>query len=137
MLIVDGGKGQLNAVVEVLAERGVEDVPAIGLAKKNEEVFLPGRSKPVLLPRDSEALYLLQRVRDEAHRFAIGYHRRLREKKGLTSILDEIPGIGPKRRQALLKHFGSVDAIRVASIEELAEVQGMSRGVAERVKEYL
>jgi excinuclease ABC subunit C len=137
LLIVDGGKGQLNAAVEVLAERSVEDVPAIGLAKKNEEVFLPGRSKPVVLPRDSEALYLLQRVRDEAHRFAIGYHRRLREKKGLTSVLDEIPGIGPKRRQALLKHFGSVEAIRVASVEELAAVQSMSRGVAKQVKEYL
>ncbi len=137
LLIVDGGKGQLNAALEVLTELGVEEVPTIGLAKQQEEVFLSGRSKPLLLPRDSEGLYLLQRIRDEAHRFAIQYHRKLRKKKGLTSALDEIPGIGPKRRQALLKHFGSVDAIREASVEELAVVPGMNWEVAARVKEQL
>jgi len=137
LVIVDGGKGQLNAALEAMAESGVEHIPAIGLAKKREEVFLPGRSKPVLLPRDSEGLYLLQRVRDEAHRFAITYHRRLRKKKGLASALDEIPGIGPRRRQALLKHFGSLDAIREASVEELAAVKSMNQEVAERVKERL
>ncbi len=137
LLVVDGGKGQLNAAREVMAELSVEYIPAIGLAKQREEVFVPGRSDPTLLPRDSEALYLLQRVRDEAHRFAIGYHRRLRERSGLTSSLDEIPGIGPRRRQALLKHFGSLEAIREASIEELAAVQGMNREAAERVKEQL
>jgi excinuclease ABC subunit C len=137
LLIVDGGKGQLNAALKVMAELGVDHIPAIGLAKQREEVFVPGRSKPILLPRDSEALYLLQRVRDEAHRFAITYHRRLRQGKGLSSALDDVPGIGPKRRQALLRHFGSVEAIREASVEELVTVKGMSRDVAERVKEQL
>jgi excinuclease ABC subunit C len=137
LLIVDGGKGQLNAALEVMTESGVEDVPVIGLAKQREEVFLAGRSKPILLPRDSQGLYLLQRIRDEAHRFAIQYHRKLRKKKGMTSALDAIPGIGPKRRQALLKRFGSVDAIREASVEELAAVPGMNWEVAARVKEVL
>ena len=138
LIIVDGGKGQLNAALEVLEEHGLKDeVPAAGLAKKQEEVFLPGRSQPLVLPRDSQGLYLLQRVRDEAHRFAIGYHRQLRAKKTLTSILEEIPGIGPKRRQALLKHFGSIETIRQASIEELAAVKGMTRKAAEMVRENL
>ncbi len=137
LLVVDGGKGQLNAAREVMAELGAEHVPAIGLAKQHEEIFVPGRSEPILLPRDSEALYLLQRVRDEAHRFAIGYHRRLRQRIGLASQLDEIPGIGPKRRQALLKHFGSLEAIREASVEKLTAVKGMNRKAAERVKEQL
>jgi excinuclease ABC subunit C len=137
LLIVDGGKGQLNAAREVMVELGVDHIPAIGLAKQREEVIMAGRRRPTLLPRDSEGLYLLQRVRDEAHRFAIQYHRRLRQRKGLTSALDEIPGIGPKRRQALLKHFGSLQAIGEASVEELAAVVGMNRAVAERVKEHL
>jgi excinuclease ABC subunit C len=137
LLIVDGGKGQLNGALEVMAGLGVDHVPAIGLAKQREEIFVPGRSKPILLPRDSEALYLLQRVRDEAHRFAISYHRRLRGRKGLTSALDRVPGIGPQRRQALLKHFGSVEAVREASVEELAAVKSMNRDMAERVKEQL
>ncbi len=137
LLIVDGGKGQLNAAREVMAELGVEDVPTVGLAKQREEIFLPGRVKPLMLPRDSQGLYLLQRIRDEAHRFAIQYHRKLRKKKGLTSALDAVPGIGPKRRQALLKHFGSLDAIREASVEELAALPGMNWEVAARVKEVL
>ena len=143
LIIVDGGKGQLNAALEVLEEHGLKDeVPAIGLAKKQEEIFLsedfrPGRSEPLVLPRDSQGLYLLQRVRDEAHRFAIGYHRQLRAKKSLASILEEIPGIGPRRRQALLKHFGSIEAIRQASVEELAAVKGMTRKAAEAVRENL
>lgn len=137
LLIVDGGKGQLNAALEVMREMGVDHIPAIGLAKQHEEVFVPGRSSPVLLPRDSEALYLLQRVRDEAHRFAIGYHRKLRQRTGLRSRLDDIPGIGARRRQALLKRFGSLQAIRDASLEELAAVDGMSRAAAKRVKERL
>jgi len=137
LVIVDGGKGQLHAALEVMGEMGVGHIPAIGLAKQREEVFVPGRSDPILLPRDSEALYLLQRVRDEAHRFAIGYHRRLRERSGLASTLDQIPGVGPKRRQALLKHFGSLEAIREASVEELAAVKGMTREAAERIKEQL
>ncbi|MBC7260876.1 MAG: excinuclease ABC subunit C [Chloroflexi bacterium] len=137
LVIVDGGKGQLSAALEVMSEMGVAHIPAISLAKQREEVFVPGHPDPILLPRDSEALYLLQRVRDEAHRFAIGYHRRLREQKGLASTLDEIPGVGPKRRQALLKHFGSLEAIREASVEELAAVKGMTREAAERIKERL
>jgi excinuclease ABC subunit C len=137
LVIVDGGKGQLSAAREVMAQAGVADIPTIGLAKQREEVFVPERAQPILLPRDSEALYLLQRVRDEAHRFAIGYHRRLREKKGLSSALDEVPGIGSKRRKALLKHFGSLQAIREASVEELAAVAGMTRETAEKVKEQL
>jgi excinuclease ABC subunit C len=138
LIVIDGGKGQLNAALEVLEEVGLKDgVPALGLAKKQEEIFLPGRPEPLLLPRDSQGLYLLQRIRDEAHRFAIGYHRKLRAKKSLASILEEVPGIGPKRRQALLKHFGSIDAIRQASVEELAVVKGMTRKAAEAVRENL
>jgi excinuclease ABC subunit C len=138
LIIVDGGKGQLNAALEILEEAGLKsEVPAIGLAKKQEEVFLPDRSEPLVLPRDSQGLYLLQRIRDEAHRFAVGYHRKLRTKKTLTSILEDIPGIGPKRRQALLKHFGSIEAIRQASVEEMAAVKGMTRKAAEMVKENL
>jgi excinuclease ABC subunit C len=137
LLIVDGGKGQLNAAREVMTGLGVDHIPTIGLAKQREEVFVPGRSKPILLPRDAEGLYLLQRVRDEAHRFAITYHRGLRQRKGLTSQLDAIPGIGPKRRQALMRRFGSLDAIRDASVEELAAVGGMNAKVAEQIKEHL
>jgi excinuclease ABC subunit C len=137
LLIVDGGKGQLNAALEAMAELGVAGIPAIGLAKQQEEVFAPGRPDPLPIPRDSEGLYLLQRVRDEAHRFAIGYHRKLRTKAGLRSRLDEIPGIGDKRRTGLLKRFRSLEAIRQASIEELASVTGMTREAAERVKERL
>ncbi len=138
LIIIDGGKGQLNAALEVLEEHGLKDeVPAVGLAKKQEEIFLPGRSQPLVLPRDSQGLYLLQRIRDEAHRFALGYHRKLRAKRSLASILEEIPGIGPRRRQALLKHFGSIEAIRQASVEELAAVKGMTRKAAEAVRENL
>jgi len=137
LIIVDGGKGQLNAALEVLKEYGLEDLPVVGLAKKREEVFVPGRPDPIVLPRHSQALFLLQRIRDEAHRFAIGYHRRLRRKRSLASTLEEIPGIGPKRRRSLLKRFGSIEAIREATVEELAAVEGMNRSAAERVKEYL
>jgi excinuclease ABC subunit C len=138
LVIIDGGKGQLNAALEVLEEHGLKgEVPAIGLAKKQEEVFLPGRSKPLVLPRDSQGLYLLQRIRDEAHRFAIGYHRKLRAKKSLASVLEEIPGIGPKRRQALLQHFSSIEAIRQAPVEELTAVKGMTRKAADSIKEHL
>jgi excinuclease ABC subunit C len=135
LLVVDGGKGQLNVALEVLDEFGLSDqIPAIGLAKQEEEVFLADRSDPVRLPRSSEGLYLLQRIRDEAHRFAITYHRRLRSRQTIVSQLDGVPGIGPKRRSALLKHFGSIDAIRAASVEELAAAPSMTRKAAEQLK---
>jgi excinuclease ABC subunit C len=135
LLVVDGGKGQLNVALEVLDEFGLGDqIPAIGLAKQEEEVFLANRSDPVRLPRVSEGLYLLQRVRDEAHRFAITYHRRVRGRQTIVSQLDGVPGIGPKRRSSLLKHFGSIDAIRAASIDELAAAPSMTRKAAEQLK---
>lgn len=138
LLILDGGKGQLSAILETLREMDLaEAVPVAALAKKHEEIFLPGRRAPVILPRDSQALYLVQRIRDEAHRFAIGYHRKLRDKSITSSILEDIPGIGPKRRRALLKKFGSLEAIAEASLDELAAVPGMTAKAAERVKEYL
>jgi excinuclease ABC subunit C len=114
LVIVDGGKGQLNAALEVLDELGLASLSAVGLAKENEEIFQPGISAGLMLPRTSQALYLVQRIRDEAHRFAITYHRKVRSKKGFRSALDEIPGVGPKRKQALIKQFGSLKAIRDA-----------------------
>lgn len=137
LIIIDGGKGQLAAALEVLAEYGLEDVPVVGLAKAQEEVFRPGEPKALILPHDSPGLQLMQRLRDEAHRFAIAYHQRLRRRKSLTSTLEEIPGIGPKRRRALLRHFGSLEAITRASYEELAAVQGMNQAVARKVQEVL
>jgi excinuclease ABC subunit C len=137
LMVIDGGKGQLNAALEVMSEYGLEGVPVVGLAKAREEIFKPGERDPVNLPLDSLGLLLMQHVRDEAHRFAISYHQRLRRREGLSSILEEIPGIGPKRRQALLKRFGSVEDIRKASLDDLATTEGMNRTVARRVREYL
>jgi excinuclease ABC subunit C len=121
LLLVDGGAGQLGRAVKVVSELGI-DVPVAGLAKRMEEVYLPGRPDPVRIPRGRDALYLLQQIRDEAHRFAIGYHRTLRGKAMIDSVLDEVPGLGPVRRRALLKTFGSLKRMREATIEELAEV---------------
>jgi len=139
LLLIDGGKGQLNVAWSVLAEFGLRDrVPVAALAKRIEEVFLPDQSASVLLPRRSEALYLVQRVRDEAHRFAIASHRKRRRKLSLASRLETIPGVGPKRRKVLLKHFeNSIDAIRSASITELAEVNGINKEVALAIKSHL
>ncbi len=138
LLIVDGGRGQLNVALEVLEEYDLRDqVPAVGLAKRNEELFVPERAEPLVLEKSSQGLYLIQRIRDEAHRFAVSYHRRLRSKQTVTSVLEEIPGIGPRRRHALLKHFGSLDAIRKASLDDLAAVPGMTRAAAEQVKDHL
>jgi excinuclease ABC subunit C len=135
LLVVDGGKGQLNVALEVLDEFGLRDqVPAVGLAKQEEEIFVSGRPGPVRLPRSAEGLYLMQRIRDEAHRFAVTYHRTVRRKQTVVSQLDGVPGIGPKRRSALLKHFGSMEAIRSASLEELASVPSMTRKAAEQLK---
>ncbi len=137
-MIVDGGKGQLSRAVKVL-----EDFELIGkffvtgLAKQNEELFVPEKSEPILLPRHSQALYLIQRVRDEAHRFAITAHRNRRDKAGVASVLDSIPGIGPTRRKALLVHFGSIEAIREASVEDIQAVKGMTSKLAQIVKESL
>lgn len=132
LIVIDGGKGQLSAALEVERELGVE-IPTVGLAKQFEEVFLPGRRDSILLPRSSQALFLLQRLRDEAHRFGLTYHRKLRGKRQTRSALDSIPGIGEKRRQALLKQFGSVDKMKRASCEELAAAPGMNRPTAERL----
>ena len=107
------------------------------LAKENEDVFIPGKPGPVDIPRDSPALHILQRARDEAHRFAISYHQKLRRKEGIASILDGIPGIGPKRKRALIKKFGSIEAIKEASIEELSQTEGITSVLAQKVKQYL
>ncbi|MGD0114691.1 MAG: excinuclease ABC subunit UvrC [Dehalococcoidia bacterium] len=137
LLIVDGGKAQLNAALDVLRETGAPFIPAAGLAKQQEELYVKDVSEPIVLSRTSQALYLLQRVRDEAHRFAITYHRSVRQKAGTRSALDAIPGVGPKRKQALLRKFGSVREIREASVDEIASTVGFTRSLAERVKEYL
>jgi excinuclease ABC subunit C len=139
LLIVDGGKGQLNIAIDVLQEFGLsESVPVVGLAKREEELFLPGRSDSIWLKRGSQALHLVQRVRDEAHRFAITYHRNLRSHSQIRSQLDEIPGIGPSRKKALLQYFGGdIEKIRQASLEELQAVPGMTRKVAQAIKEHL
>ena len=137
LVLIDGGKGQLNAGLSAMQEAGVTSVPVASLAKENEEIFLPHRKEPVVLPPTSPGLQLLQRLRDEAHRFAIGYHRKVRRRQTFDSSLDAIPGIGPKRKRALLRQFGSVRGIREASVEELANAKGMSRGLATKVKELL
>lgn len=138
LIIIDGGKGQLGRVVKVLENAGLaEKVPVIGLAKQEEEIFFPHRSNPLKLPRHSQGLYLVQRIRDEAHRFGITAHRARRSKQGMASALDSIPGVGPTRRKALLKHFGSVDKIRVATLEELMAVKGINADVAESIKASL
>jgi excinuclease ABC subunit C len=135
LVIIDGGKGQLSRATRVLEKFGLADtVPVIGLAKQEEEIFLPNRLKPVQLHRHSQGLYLVQRIRDEAHRFAITAHRNKRSKLGLASQLDSIPGIGPARRKALLKQFGSIDKIKAAEVDELASVSGMTRSAAESIK---
>ncbi len=145
LIIIDGGKGQLSAAMEVLHELNL-DIPTIGLAKEEgshtkmntaEQIFIPNSPDPIILPRTSQALYLLQRIRDEAHRFSITYHRQLRSDRTFKSVLDDIPGIGPKRKQALMKHFGSIRAISAASIDELAALDGMTRDAAKKVKEHI
>ena len=137
LVIVDGGKGQLSAAVGVMEELGLTDVPLSGLAKRFEELYVPRRSAPIILPQRSQGLYLVQRIRDEAHRFAITYHRELRGKRALTSVFDEVPGIGPARKKALLKRFGSVRRIREASLDEVAATPGVGKAAAERLKQHL
>lgn len=137
LLVIDGGKGQLSAALAVLQEKNYEMLPAVGLAKQHELLFVPDRADPIALPRNSSALHLVQRIRDEAHRFAITHHRKRRGKAATISLLDDIPGIGEARRNALLMQFGSLQKIRAASTDELAAVAGMTRPLAEKLQEYL
>ena len=134
LVIIDGGKGQLAAVLDVLRDMGLEEIPATGLAKRNEELYVKDMSEPIILPRISQALYLVQRIRDEAHRFAVTYHRNLRAKAGTKSALDEIPGVGPKRKKALVKKYGSVQRIREADVDDIAATPGFTTKLAERLK---
>ena len=137
LIIIDGGKGQLSSALEIIRHAaGHKDVPVVGLAKQFELVFTEGNSEPVELPRRSQALYLIQRIRDEAHRFAITFHRKLRGKRNLVSVLDHIVGIGSKRRQSLRTHFGSLEKIKEATVEELAAAPGMNRTSAEAVRHF-
>lgn len=137
LLMIDGGKGQLSSALEALADLGIEGVPVVGLAKRLEEIFQPGESNPLILPRASASLRMLQVLRDEAHRFAVSYHRKLRGKRTIASGLDGVPGIGPKKRQALLRQFGSIRRLRDAHIDEIAQVKGFSQKLAEQLKTHL
>ena len=137
LLIVDGGKGQVSAAHDALRNLGMGQIPLAGLAKRFEELYVKDVSEPIILERTSQALYLVQRIRDEAHRFAITYHRDVRKKSGMRSALDEIPGVGPKRKKALLRKFGSVKAIRESTVEEIAATPGFTRSTAEKVLEGL
>ena len=133
-----GDQGQLGAALGVLQAAGLEPiVPVAGLAKRNEELFVKDMSEPIVLPRTSQALYLVQRVRDEAHRFAITYHRGLRGKRSIQSALDAVPGVGPKRKKALLRKFGSVKGIRAAPVKEIAATIGFTQALAAKVKELV
>ncbi|MBA3279950.1 MAG: excinuclease ABC subunit UvrC [Geodermatophilaceae bacterium] len=133
LVVVDGGVPQVEAAQVVLEEMGIEDIAVVGLAKRMEEIWVPGQADPVILPRTSEALYLLQRIRDEAHRFAITHHRERRSKSMLASLLDDVPGLGEVRRKALLAKFGSLRALRAADVDQVAEVPGVGRKTAEAV----
>ena len=137
LVLIDGGKGHLNAALEVFLELGLKDLPLASIAKENEEVFVPDMAEPIILPRHSPALFLLQRVRDEAHRFAISYHQNVRSRGAFQSVIDRVPGIGPRRKRALLRRFGSVQGVREASLEQLASVPGMTLSAAKKVKELL
>ena len=140
LMLIDGGKGQLSAAqaaMRAFATSHLPDIPMIALAKRVEEIFVPGKSEPIVLREDNPTLHMIQRLRDEAHRFAITYHRRLRQKSLSASVLDEIPNVGPKRKQALLQHFGSIEAIRAASLDGLLSVKGIPRSVAENIRKHL
>ncbi len=137
LVLIDGGKGQLSAALEVLLEMGLDNVPLASLAKENEWLYVPHTPEPIILPRDSQALYLVQRIRDEAHRFAITYHRNLRSKSSLRSPIDSVNGIGPKRKRMLMRKFGSLSGIKQASVDEIAAVPGMTRSLALLVKQSI
>jgi excinuclease ABC subunit C len=137
LVLIDGGKGHLSAALEVFLQLGITNIPLASIAKQREELFIPHQLEPVLLPRTSQGLYLVQRVRDEAHRFAITYHRQRRSKAAVRSSLDTVQGVGPKRRRELLRHFGSVAQIREATLNEVAAVPGITKALAQRVKDTL
>ena len=138
LILIDGGKGQLSAVAEVMRlNLGIHNIPLASLAKKREEIFMPHVSESILLPRNSNALFLVQQIRDEAHRFAITFHRKLRSDRSVASKLDLIPGIGPVRKKHLLKYFGSLSKIQAASVEEIKNIPGMSEKIANTIKEYV
>lgn len=136
LVIIDGGKGQLSSALEVIRGLGLAELPVVSLAEREEEIFIPHQSKSIVLDRDSAALKLIQRIRDEAHRFAITYHRKLRSKRNLGSVLDHVEGIGPKRRQELWKAFKTLDAMKAATVEELADVEGMNYAAAQTLYDF-
>lgn len=136
LVLIDGGKGQLSSAREAMKLLGFGDIPTFGLAEGEELLFTEGKREPIRLLDNSESLYLIQRIRDEAHRFAIMYHRQLRNKESFRSILDEIPGVGPKRKKALLLKFGSIENIKAATLEEIEQVDGMNKKVAKQVYDY-
>ena len=135
LVVIDGGKGHLNAVSAVFDNLGINTISLASLAKENEEIFVRDKPDPIILEKTSEALYLMQRLRDEAHRFAISHHRERRNRIGTLSILDTIPGIGPKRRNALLRYFGSVAKIREASESDIEKIPGFNSNVAKKIME--
>lgn len=137
LVLIDGGKGQLSLAVEVMLFLGLQDVSLASIAKREEEIFLPDAAEPVIMPRNSQGLFLLQRARDEAHRFAITFHRNLRGKASVRSALDSVPGVGPKRRKVLIRTFGSVKGIREATEEQIAAAPGMTAKVARQIKDHL
>lgn len=137
LVIIDGGKGQLSSAREVMKELGFDHIRTIGLAKREEEIYLPGESKPVILDRKSPELFLIQRIRNEAHRFAISYHRKLRSQRSTRSKLEDIPGLGPKKRKILLDAFGTLTKIKEASLEDIAELKGFNEKLAKTIKDFL
>jgi excinuclease ABC subunit C len=134
LVIIDGGKGQLSAAVEIMNALELSEIPIVGLAKQHEEIFTKHRPDSVMLPRGSQALYLVQRIRDEAHRFAVTFHRTRRAKSSVRSALDDVPGVGPVRKRRLLRHFGSMRGVREATAEEIAAVPGITTAVAHSIK---
>jgi excinuclease ABC subunit C len=136
LILIDGGKGQLAIACEVLDKYSMNDIPIIGLAKEFEEIFIPHSKNPIIIPKNNEGLHLLQRVRDEAHRFAVTYHRKLRSKAIEGSELDDIIGVGKTRKINLLKHFGDIKKIKKASVDEIANVKGLNKKVAKSIYNY-
>jgi excinuclease ABC subunit C len=137
LVILDGGKGQLSAGQAALSDAGLLQIPIAALAKEREELFVPARPDPIVLPRTSQSLYLVQRIRDEAHRFAVTYHQKVRAKRAVRSVLDDVEGVGPTKKRALLRKFGSVRAMREAPVSDLAAVAGVGNALAERIKQAI